>query len=60
MYMEGDCVGQDGEQAVHWFTRAAEQGLAGSQTTLAMLYEEGALVGKNPELAKHWMKKAGF
>ena len=60
MYMEGDCLEQDGAQAVHWFTQAAEQGLAGSQTTLAMIYEEGAIVPADPEKARHWMKKAGF
>ncbi|MCG7957004.1 MAG: SEL1-like repeat protein, partial [Candidatus Thiodiazotropha endolucinida] len=34
--------------------------LAGSQTTLAMLYEEGRGVEKDPEEAKRWYKLAGF
>ncbi|MCG8017157.1 MAG: sel1 repeat family protein, partial [Candidatus Thiodiazotropha sp. 'RUGA'] len=48
------------ERAVEWFKKAAEQGLAGSQTTLAMLYEEGRGVEKDPEEAKRWYKLAGF
>jgi hypothetical protein len=60
MYMEGECVEQDAAKAIAWFTKAAEQGLAGSQTTLAMLYEEGRGVDKNPELARHWYHRAGF
>ena len=28
MYMEGDCV-ENGEAAVHWYTKAASQGLVG-------------------------------
>ena len=37
MYFEGENVEQDGEKAVEWFTRAAEQGMVGSATTLAMM-----------------------
>ena len=41
---------------------AAEAGLAlaGSLTTLALLYEEGKLVPHDPERAKELYKKAGF
>jgi TPR repeat protein len=60
MYMEGDCAEKNGELAVHWFTKAAHQGLAGSQTTLAMMYEQGTLIEKNEALASEWYKKAGF
>jgi TPR repeat protein len=60
MYMEGDCIDQDGEQAIKWFTLAAEQGLVGSQTTLALMYEEGRGIEKDPEKAKQWYTKAGF
>ncbi len=34
---------QDYAKALHWFRLAAEQGLIGSQTTLAMLYEGSTL-----------------
>lgn len=60
MFMEGDGVEKDMKEAIKWFTLAAEQGLAGSQTTLAMIYEEGNGVEKDPELAKEWYAKAGF
>ena len=39
---------------------AAEQGLAGSQTTLAMMYEQGNGVEKDPEKAREWYARAGF
>jgi TPR repeat protein len=60
MYMEGECVPADGARAVEWFTKAAEQGLVGSQTTLAMMYEEGRGVARDPEKAREWYRKAGF
>ena len=60
MYMEGDCVEQSGERAVEWFTKAAEQGLQGSQTTLALMYEEGRLIEQDSVKAKEWYAKAGF
>ena len=41
MYMQGECVEQDGEKALEWFTRAAEQGLQGAMTTIGMMYRDG-------------------
>jgi TPR repeat protein len=60
MYLEGECTTQNLPKAAEWFRQAAEQGLAGSQTTLAMLYEEGRGVEKDPEEAQRWYKLAGF
>lgn len=60
MYMEGECVEKDPAEAVKWFRLAAEQGLAGSQTTLAMMYEQGNGVEQDAEEAKKWYAKAGF
>ena len=60
MYMEGECVDQNGEEAVKWFRKAADQGLVGSMTTLAMLYEEGRIVEKDELEAKRLYKLAGF
>ena len=60
MYLEGECVEQNGQRAVEWFKRAAEQGLVGSQTTLAMMYEQGQGVEKDLEEAKRWYQLAGF
>ncbi|MCG8429462.1 MAG: sel1 repeat family protein, partial [Chromatiales bacterium] len=60
MYLEGECVEKNPTKAVEWFTKAAEQGMAGSQCTLAMLYEEGRGVEKDMEEAKKWYAMAGF
>jgi hypothetical protein len=60
MYLEGECTEKDGKKAAAWFRKAAEQGLAGSQTTLAMMYEEGRGVEKDLEEAKRWYRMAGF
>ena len=50
--MEGECTEQDAALAVKWFQLAADQGLAGSLTTLAMMYQEGRGVERNEEEAK--------
>jgi TPR repeat protein len=34
--------------------------MAGSQTTLAMMYERGDGVEKDPEEARRWYRLAGF
>ncbi|VAW63177.1 hypothetical protein MNBD_GAMMA08-1229 [hydrothermal vent metagenome] len=60
MYMEGECVPQDFEQALVWFKKAAAQDMLGSMTTIAMMYEEGKGVEKDQEKAQEWYKKAGF
>jgi hypothetical protein len=38
MYERGAGVTQDVTQAVHWFSKAAEQGLAEAQFSLGMLH----------------------
>ncbi|MCK5481032.1 MAG: sel1 repeat family protein, partial [Gammaproteobacteria bacterium] len=60
MYMEGDCVEQNSTEAVNWFRKAADQGLAGSLTTLAQMYENGNGVERDPEEAKRLYARAGF
>ncbi|MCK5003212.1 MAG: sel1 repeat family protein, partial [Gammaproteobacteria bacterium] len=60
MYMEGECTEQNAQEAIKWFEKAAEQGLMGSLTTLAMMYEEGKGVEKDPAEAKRLYKLAGF
>ena len=54
------CVDKDPAEAVKWFEQAANQGLAGSQTTLAMMYEQGNGVAQDMDKAKAWYAKAGF
>ncbi len=37
MYMDGDCATQSNSKAIEWFTKAAAQGLVGSQNMLDTL-----------------------
>ena len=60
MFFEGECTEKDINKSIEWFTKAAEQGLAGSATTLAMIYEEGNMIPQDLEKAKFWYKKAGI
>lgn len=43
-----------------WIERAAEQGDAGAQQTLAHAYETGSWKEKNPEPARKWYAEAGL
>lgn len=61
MYLEGECgVEQNGEKALEWFTKAAEQNMIGSMTTIAMMYEQGNIVPQDLEKAREWYGKSGF
>ena len=60
MFFEGECTEKDIDKSIQLFTRAAEQGLMGSATTLAMIYEEGKLVPQDLEKSQYWYKKAGI
>jgi TPR repeat protein len=51
-------VGVDDEQAIVWLHRAAEQGLAIAQVTLAAEYELGVGVPKDAAVAAYWDQKA--
>ncbi len=54
MYMKGQGVEQDYEQAGEWFRRASEQGLAVAMYKLADLYTRGNGVPKDLEFAYVW------
>ena len=60
MYLEGECVGKDPDKAIEWFQKAADQGLVGSLTTLAMMYEEGNGVEQDIDKANELYRAAGF
>ncbi len=60
MYMQGECVEQDGRKALEWFGKAADQGLQGAMTTIGMMYREGNGVERDEAKAKEWFSKAGF
>lgn len=55
MYLkdQGDYV-----QALHWYTKAAEQGDAGAQYNLGVMYRRGQGVPQDLSQAVHWFKKA--
>ena len=60
MYMQGECVEQDGGKALQWFSKAADQGLQGAMTTIGMMYREGNGVERDEAKAKEWFRRAGF
>ncbi|KAJ3095860.1 hypothetical protein HDU97_006456 [Phlyctochytrium planicorne] len=57
-YKDGDGVPQDFVQAVKWFTKSAEQGLAGAQCNLGFCYKNGEGVAPDPKMAVKWFLKA--
>jgi len=46
------------QNAVLWFTRAAEQDHSAAQYSLAYLYEHGLGIKMNPQIARYWYQKA--
>jgi len=60
MLLEGECAEKDTVKAAEWFNKAADAGMQGSMTTLAMMYRDGNGVEKNPEEAARLFKMAGF
>jgi TPR repeat protein len=57
MYQKGLGVSPDPVEAVKWFKKAAEQGLAAGQNNLGWMYEYGLGVSKNYAEAKKWYEK---
>jgi len=51
-------VPQDYQEAVKWFTQAAEQGNAGAQFALAVMYRLGEGITQDYEEAAKWLAKA--
>jgi uncharacterized protein len=49
-----DLIFQDNEEAVNWYTLAAEQGNPQAQTNLGLMYEKGQGVLKDNEEAVKW------
>ena len=54
MYVNGNGVPQDYEQAVKWFTKAAEQGDANAQSILGRFYAGGIGVPQDYIRAHMW------
>ena len=60
MFAHGEGVQVDGQQAVRWLERGAEQGLIGSMATLADLYANGVVLARDVDKARYWYERAGF
>jgi TPR repeat protein len=58
MYDNGRGVPQDDAQAVNWYRKAAEQGLAEAQYNLGLMYDNGRGVPQNYEKAYAWLSVA--
>ena len=57
-YHKGIGTRQDDEQAVHWWRKAAQQGLAESQQGLGWAYANGRGVEEDPVEAYRWFSLA--
>lgn len=60
MLDQGDRIEMEKQEAVTWFTRAAEQNLAGACLYLAIKYEYGNTVEQDVKKAAHWYRKAAL
>ena len=58
MYDEGEGVLLDDKEAVNWYQKAADQGIAIAQNNLGVMYAYGEGVLKNMTQAKYWIQKA--
>jgi len=58
MYEKGEGVIQNYQQAVRWFTKAAEAGFGLAQVNLALLHLEGRGVAQDNQEAAYWFTKA--
>ncbi len=58
MYENGQGVRQDYAQAVQWYRKAAEQGVAEAQNNLGGMYAEGRGVRQDLALAQELFGKA--
>lgn len=57
-YLEGDSMAMDHVLAVHWFTKAAEQGYAPAQSQLGFMYSMNYGVRRDSKKALYWYGKA--
>ena len=58
MYYNGQYIPQDYNEAVEWFTKAAEQGYANAQYALGLMYREGKGVPQDYNKAVEWFTKS--
>ncbi len=58
MYRKGEGVPQDSKEAVKWYRKAADQGLANAQGKLGAMYYYGQGVPKDYIIAYMWRNLA--
>ncbi len=58
-YVIGEGVSEDNAEAVKWFRKAADQGLASAQLSLGVCYKDGKGVPKDFVVAYKWLLLAG-
>ena len=58
MYYKGEDIEKNYEQAVHWWSEAAEQGHSSSQFKLGLMYRKGENIEKNYKKALQWFDEA--
>jgi hypothetical protein len=58
MYRFGDGVSQSDAAALKWYAQAAEQGAAGAQLNLGLMYAKGEGVPEDNMLAYMWINLA--
>ncbi len=57
---KGEGMAKNTQQAIQWYTRAAEQGVAPAQLNLAIMYLRGEGVQPNIQQARKWLEKAAM
>jgi TPR repeat protein len=58
MYSQGHGVSQDAQEAIRWYTKAAEAGVAGARVNLGNMYYKGEGVPQDYRQAREWYEKA--
>ncbi len=57
---KGQDIAQNTQQAIQWYTRAAQQGVAPAQLNLGIMYLRGEGVKPNLQQARGWLEKAAM
>jgi len=58
LYKEGKGIPQNYSEALKWYRKAADQGLAKAQFQLGLIYEQGLGVQQDSTEASKWYQKA--
>lgn len=58
MHRKGKGVSKDDAEAVHWYRKAAKQGLADAQYNLGLMYHNGEGVPRNYAESVRWWRKS--